>query len=147
MKRYKLTSDKFKGAVEVIYNMEGVLHKIDFSTALVTPQQISYFKSTISVKADNIYEAFGAAPVMVEEAEFEVTFADFKREYPRKRNMHLAEKHWTKLTSGKQYLAFMAAADYKKHCDRKALKQEFIMLPERFLKEEHWKNDWKNEGL
>lgn len=145
MRRYKLTSPKFTGAVEAIYDMNEKLCRIEFTTANLQPEQIDWFKKRIPVLLENVEKAFEETGIQYTEAEFEVSFADFRREYPRKRNTHLAEKYWPRLTSAKQYLAYVAAIEYAKYCNRKSFAQEFIMLPEKFLKDEHWKNDWKNQ--
>ena len=145
MKRYILTSKQFKGKVEALYEGKGVLCRIDWAGATLTPEWVKWFKTGIPVMSEYIYSNFKETPIIVTEADFEVTFEDFKKVYPRKRNTHLAAKYWPKLTTGNQYLAYLSAIAYSRHCDLKVLAPEFIMMPETFLRKEMWKNDWDLE--
>jgi len=144
MKRFILTSKDFKGKVEVIYR-DGVFCRIDIMEAVLTKEWIKWLKGSVPVLSENIYTNFKETPVAITEVEFEATFEDFKKVYPRKRNTHLAAKYWPKLTSGNQYLAYISAVEYNRYCNRKELAQEFIMLPEKYLRQEMWRNDWKTE--
>lgn len=142
MKRYLLKSQGIKGHVEVIYNMSGVLHRLDFANATASRDQIKNYKFAIPVMAENIYEQFKEKGVHVEEAEFEVTFQDFMREYGYKRNTHLAAKVFPLLTSGEQYKAFVEAIEYRKYCERNASWGYKPMLPEKWLKTKQFLNEW-----
>ena len=144
MKRFILTSINYKGKVEAIYQ-DGTLCRIDMMGAVLTKEWIKWLKGSIPVLSENIYTNFKETPIVVTEAEFEVSFEDFKKVYPRKRNTHLAAKYWTKLTSGNQYLAYTSAVEYNRYCNKKELAQEFILLPEKYLRQEMWRNDWKAE--
>lgn len=141
MKRFTLTSPNIKGHIELIYNNNGILQRIDFAGATLDPKQTHNYKLRISVQAGNLYEAFKETGVIVEEKEFEVTFQDFRREYPYKRNTHLAEAHWPKMTSGNQYKAFVAAIEYRKYCERNEWYKP--MIPDKWLKTEQYKNNWR----
>lgn len=146
MRRFIFTSHLYKGFVEAIYNVNGIIWKISFANAIdMNNDQIKWFKITIPVLIENMESQFAAASsVRIEEKDFEVSFDDFKREYPYKRNTHLALKTWNTLTSQKQYAAFMSAIAYRKFLQRKENAWQKPMLPDRFLKEEQWKNDWDN---
>jgi hypothetical protein len=142
MQRYILTSPATKGKVEAIYNSSGILHRIDFAGADLTKEQVYGYKNRIPVLSLNIYEAFQSTNVIVAEAEFEVSFEDFKREYPYKRNTHLAQKFWPKMTSGQQYKAFCAAVAYRKFLEKNTWQSP--KLPEKWLKDEEYLNDWNS---
>ena len=113
MRRFLVTSQKFKGKVEALYDLKQILFRIDFAAAELTKEQISYLKGRIPVIMDNMHPAFENTGLIITEADFEVTFQDFKREYPYKRNTHLAEAYWPRLTSSQQYQAFIAAIYYR----------------------------------
>ncbi|MBS1641567.1 MAG: hypothetical protein JSR11_03730 [Bacteroidetes bacterium] len=146
MRRFKLTSTgNFKGYAEALYDINGIIWRINFANCSdISKDALKWFKTAIPVCVENMEANFKNTPaVKVEEVDFEVTFDDFKREYPYKRNTHLAEAYWPKLTSSKQYSAFIAAITYRKYLAKPNNKWQTPMLPEKFLKEEQWRNDWK----
>ena len=133
---------RFKGAVEAHYNTNGTLLKLDFSSVELTPEVIKWFKNRMAVLVENVEVNFADTGVIVTEAEFEVTFQDFRREYPYKRNTHLAEAYWPRLTSSNQYQAFIQAMEYGKYC-KKEEKWYKPMMADKWLKTEQFKNNWK----
>lgn len=146
MRRFVFTSPTtFKGFVEAVYDAAGNLWRMDFSKAInIAPNWIKGFKERIPVQVDNIEPAFAAINyVKVQEKDFEVLFEDFKREYPYLRNTHLAEAYWPRLKPSEQFLAYLAAIDYRIYCDTRQLQKQYILLPEKFLKTQQWLNNWK----
>ncbi|MDP1812360.1 MAG: hypothetical protein Q8K66_13240 [Sediminibacterium sp.] len=143
MRRFVITSSKFKGQVEALYNLKQLLFRVDFNAAELTKEGIAYIKHRIPVHEENIYDAFKETGITAIEADFEVSFDDFKREYPYKRNTHLAEAYWPRLTSSQQYQAFIAAIDYRAHCAKNKSWYK-PMIAETWLKKEEYRNDWKN---
>lgn len=142
MRRFLFTvPHKFKGAIEAHYNTGGQLIKIDFTGVQLTPEAVKFFKSAIPVMVDNIESNFDGKGVTVEETEFIVTYDDFYREYPYKRNSHLAQAHWPKLTSNQQYLAFIQAIEYRNYCSRNTWYKP--QIADKWLKTEQFKNNWK----
>jgi len=142
MRRYIITSPKFKGKVEALYDLKQILFRIDFAAAELNKEQVSYLKGRIPVMMDNILAAFENTPLLVTEADFEVTFEDFKREYPYKRNTHLAEAYWPRLTSSQQYQAFTAAIDYRAYCEKNKSWYK-PQIAETWLKKQEYRNEWK----
>jgi hypothetical protein len=146
MRRFLFTSPTtFKGYVEAVYDAAGNLWRLEFSKAIgITPSWIKAYKERIPVQVQNIEPAFeGVQSVKVQEQDFEVLFEDFKREYPYKRNTHLAEAFWQNMKASEQYLAYMAAIDYRIYCTTRNLQKQYILLPEKFLKTQQWLNNWK----
>lgn len=141
MRRFILKTTKFTGHIEVLYNLEGQLRKIDFSAVNLSDEAVKWFKIRTAVRVENIEAGFEGTGVIAEEAEFEVTFEDFMREYPYKRNTHLARAHWPKMTSSQQYQAFMAAIEYRKNCDKNTWRNK--MIADKWLKTEQYKNNWR----
>lgn len=122
----------------------GTLCRIDYTKASgLNPAQIKLYKDRITIKSENIYSAFEGTGVQVEEVDFEVTFQDFIREYPYKRNTHLAESYWPRLTSSEQYQAFCAAIDYRKYCERNKGWYN-PKIAETWLKKAEFKNKWRD---
>lgn len=143
MRRFLLTvKSRFKGAIEAHYDVNGQLMKIDFSRCqAIEPDAIRWFKNAIAVRVENIEKPFEGTTVTLAEADFEVSFEDFKREYPYKRNTHLAAAYWPRLTSAQQYSAFLGAMEYRKYLERTTWQKP--MIPDKWLKQEQFKNDWK----
>lgn len=145
MRLYHFTSaQNFKGYVEAIYDRNNLLWKISFACATnLSKEGIDWFKKNIPVLQENLEERFAEIKnITVTEKEFEVTFDDFKREYPYSRNMHLALLDWNKETSSVQYEIFIGAIEYNKHC-KKNDKWYKPMLPQRFIKDKEYKNNWQ----
>ncbi len=148
MRRFILKAPTYyKGFIEVIY-LRGKLWRICFTACReISDRSINGFKSRIPANAENMYDAWKDHPVTFEETDFEVSFDDFKREYPYKRNTHLAEAYWPKLSSSIQYEAVLGAIEYNKYCEAKGYKekgkQQFMKLPDKWLREQQWKNNWR----
>jgi hypothetical protein len=140
MRRF-LIKGRFKGKVEVIYDGNGLLRKIDFAGAELTAEAVKWFKARTAVRVENINEGFENY-VTIAEAEFETTFADFRREYPYTRNAHLAEKYWPTMTSSNQYRAFIEAVEYRKYCERNSNWYKPKMA-DKWLKEQQYLNNWR----
>jgi|GEM_PF-1154405 len=149
MRRFIFTAGFFKGFVEAVYDPNGKLWKLNFTNCQdIQDGHRHSFKIKIPIKADDVLETFRTiTSIAVEEKDFDVSYDDFKREYPYKRNTHLAEAYWPKLSSSQQYAAFIGAIEYSKFCDAKGYKnkgsQQFMKLPEKWLKEQQWKNNWR----
>lgn len=144
MRRFKLSHANITGWVEAWYDLQGKLVRIDYANAnnISTDVQRTY-KNLIPVLVDNIQAAFEKTPVVITEADFEVLFEDFRREYPYKRNTHLAEAYWPKLSSSEQFRAFCAAIEYRKYCSRNS-KWYKPQIAETWLKKKEYLNDWKS---
>ena len=141
MRRFVFTSNGFSGSFEAMYDNNGRLLKIDFSNATITEKAISWFKTRMPVIIDNLEAAFDGVNCKYKEEDIEVSFEDFWRVYPHKRNRHLAEAYWHKMTSNEQYLAFVAAIDYRKYCELNTWYN--AKIAESWLKTKEFKNNWK----
>ncbi len=142
MQRFLITSPTFKGHIEALYDSNGRIFRMDFGKASdLSDEQLRGYKIRIPVIYDHMEEAFKDTKVKWEAADMEVTFQDFMREYPYKRNTHLAEAYWPTMTSSQQYQAFVAAITYRKYCERK--KGWYTpMIPVKWLKTGEYKNNW-----
>lgn len=142
MKRYLITSTKYEGEVQAIYNSDGILLKIDFTAAKIAPELIAGFKRQLPVYSAELAESFKDNGTTIVEADFEITLDDFIREYPYKRNTHLLTAIWQKLPKTDQVIAYYAALEYRKYCDReKAWYKPKIAAA--WLKNKEYLNDWK----
>jgi len=139
MRLFHITSDKYTGTVEVVYDGNDVLLQMRFGAQL-SEQQMHYLKSQMPLRGNELHDKFSAAPIKIEEKPFDITFEEFKREYPYNRNMHLAAPAFAKLSSSDQYLLFSSCIKYRKYCDRNNWYKP--MLPERYIKTMQWLNNW-----
>jgi hypothetical protein len=145
MQRFILSSSKIKGKAEVLYDTNGRLVRLDLSAVELSNEQIQWLKHRVSILAEDIYNCFQGSGMVVTEEEFVVTFEDFWNAYPYKRNRHLAEAYWPKMSNSDHYLAFVGAIEYKKFIDRKNATKQWLnaKIPAAWLKDKEYKNNWK----
>lgn len=142
MRRFLLSSPVYTGSVEIIYNEAGLLVLLDLrGTTGITPGGIGQLKSAIPVDIQNIERLGELKSITCVEADFSVYLADFEREYPYKRNMHLLPEIWQKMDKTAQVLAWKAAQDYRKYCERNSWYKPKIAAA--WLKAKEYLNDWK----
>lgn len=144
MRKFLLTSTKFTGTAELVYNDEGLLRVLDFlQTSVTTEQFFLYLKMPPPLTIEHLKNGVGITSTMtVVEAEYEISFEEFWKAYPHKRQRFLVEPVWNKLNTSERVKAFFSLpslAAYKK-------KNPWynIMLADRYLKEKHYETDWKN---
>ncbi|SEW02126.1 hypothetical protein SAMN05428988_1331 [Chitinophaga sp. YR573] len=144
MRRFYISSEKFTGSGEIVYNEEGCLVFFDFRGTSVSPAgMVQLVKTVIPVNINSLELQFQAFPVLVcIEAEFSVTLEDFKREYPYARNMHILPEIWDRMSKTNQVLAWKAAQDYRKYCERNSGWYK-PKIAASWLKAKEYLNDWK----
>ncbi len=140
MKRFLITSEKFTGIAELIYNGAGQLACIDMRQTLMDQDIMGHFKRSVPVLLADLASSFKAGTTVVE-AEFEISLDDFKREYPYSRNYHLLQKRWEKMNKSEQVEAYYAAIDYRRYCQRNDWYKPKIA--DSWLASREYKNDWK----
>lgn len=140
MRRFLITSDKFTGTAELIYNDGDLLTCIDMRQAAMPAETIAAFKRAVPVAASGISTAFTTG-TMVVEADFEVSLEDFKREYPYSRNYHLLDDRWKKMSKTDQVKAYYASIEYRKYCKRESWYKP--MIADSWLCNKEYKNDWR----
>lgn len=144
MKLYLISNaKKFKGAVEVVYGIDGRLIKVDFGNTDLGGNQIEQMLKLLSGEVNQIAVHFKNADTMIVEGDFQVSFEDFMREYPYKRNTHLARLYWPKMKKEEHVQSYVAATTYRKYCERE---QSWYkpMIADTWLKKQQYLNDWKN---
>ena len=143
MRRFTITIPNQKTPIELLYNSEGILRKIDFCGLVLKSEGVLWFRNRIPVQVEHVFTAFEGMKVTVAEAELEITFEDFAREYPYKRNSHLARKYWPKMTTSQQMQAYYAAVDYRAYLSKPVNDWRTAKLPEKWLKDQEYLNNWK----
>lgn len=141
MKLYLISNPKrFSGSINVLYK-EGQLSRIDLASADIEAPVLEKFLTCIHPLEELILTKFGSETTVIE-GEFEVSFDDFLREYPYKRNTHLAREVWPKLSKVEQVQAFEAAKEYRKYCEREKAWYK-PKIAEAWLRKKEFLNDWK----
>lgn len=142
MKRFLVSSPAFTGDAELFYDDSGRLVRIDVMNTNMAASVVQLFKAKVPANLLELEEAFAGSKATIVAAEFEISLADFEREYPYKRNMHLLPAIWAKMDKTAQVTAYYAAIEYRKYCDRnKAWYNAKIAAA--WLKNREYLNDWK----
>lgn len=140
MRRFIITSDKFSGSAELVFNTQGLLLMIDARKATMDTDTMQKFKRAAPVTIDQISTAFTAGTTVIEQ-DFEISLDDFKREYPYSRNYHLLAKRWEKMNKTDQVEAYFSAIEYRKYCNRNDWYKPKIA--DSWLANKEYKNDWR----
>jgi hypothetical protein len=140
MRRFLITSKKFAGTAELIYNQEGDLTMINTRQSDLKSTLLAHFKHSVPVHVDAIETAFSNETTIVE-ADFEITFDMFWNEYGLKINRKRCEQLWDRLSTSKKVAAWLGIVEYKKFLKANEWRKQAD--PETYLKKEYWENEWK----
>lgn len=143
MRRFLLNIPNHKTAIELLYNSDGLLLRLNFNGLALSVEQVTWVKGRTPARVEDIEAAFSVKNIDVREADLEITFDDFMREYPLKKNTHLARKYWPKMSSPKQMQAFYGAVDYRAFLAKPINNYRSPMLPDKWLRDEMYLNNWK----
>lgn len=142
MRKFVITSPRFKGQADIIYDDAGLIKVIDLLKTEMTAVQVDYFKQQIPLTVEGLEAGNGITPNMVVvEENFEVTFDMFWNKYDVKINRKRCEAIWARLSKADQvnawagisaYDKFLQRTDWRKKCD-----------PETYFSKRYWENEWK----
>lgn len=140
MRKFIITSPRFTGQAELLYNPEGILCMIDCTKTGMEEATVAAFKKAVPAGLAALLDGSGfSAETTVVEAGFVVSFKRFYDEYPWKRNKFRAEKVWDKMSSAQQVKAFYSITGYKKYLHRTSV---FAMGADKYLSDRHYETDW-----
>lgn len=127
-----------------MYNDEGCLVLIDArASTLPAGGMVRLMKDIVPVGISKLEERFKENPaLMLVESEFDVSLDDFNREYPYKRNSHLLPPIWQKMGISDRIMAWKAAGDYRRYCERNSQWYK-PKIAAAWLKDKEYLNDWK----
>jgi len=140
MQRFLISSDKFSGYVEAIYDQDSRLAILDFRNSQMDDSTQMAFKRCLSVSSETIQNNLPGCTIVA--ADFEITLEDFKREYPYSRNYHLLDDRWPKVSKVDQVIAFYSAIEYRKYCVANASWYN-PKIADSWLAKKEYLNDWK----
>ncbi len=141
MKRFFVTSEKFMGTAELLYNEKGTLSKIDMTQANMDENAVVAFKRAVPHNlAILIRNEWCSTGTTVVEADLEVTFDMFWNLYDDKINKKRCIPLWNKLNKVQQVSAYYGISRYKKYLHKTGV---FQLNPENYLRNETWENQYK----
>lgn len=140
MRRFLITSPKYSGQAELVYNEKETLCMIDCTKTDMCQEVIGHFKRAVPTTIAELQsgKSFTSDTTIVESG-FVVSFKRFYDDYPLKRNRYRAEKLFDKLSTTQQVKAFYSLHGYKKYLHKA---QIFAMGADRYLSERHFETDW-----
>ncbi len=142
MRRFFISSQAFTGDAEIIYDADGRLVRIDVMSTSMSANVVQIFKAKIPSVVSGLEEAFTGSKAVIVEAEIDFSAEDFMREYPYKRNTHLVAPIWNKMSQTERVLAYHAATQYRKHCEREGHWYK-PMIAASWLTKKEYLNNWK----
>lgn len=142
MKRFIITSDKFTGTAELLYNDKGTLIKIDMSNAAMNEQAVIMFKRAVPHNLPTLMRNdWCSAGTVTVEADFEVSFDMFWTDYRKKINKVRCLPLWNKLSKVEQVKAYYGISTYDKFLHRESWRSKAD--PENYLRNKMWDNEYK----
>ncbi|HMO63321.1 MAG TPA: hypothetical protein PKC39_14645 [Ferruginibacter sp.] len=140
MNRYLITNtDKFTGQAELVYNATGTLIIIDCSNTDMPLHTMQHFKQAVPVSEAGITAAFHH-PTVVVQAGYNISFEQFYKAYPLKRNRYKAEKQWARLNETERIKAYHSLAAYKAYLHRNPWQTP--MLADTYLSRKEFETEW-----
>lgn len=139
MKRYLLTSPKFSGQAELIYNDAGVLMHVALADVVMDAKTAEAFLRCVSGAADNVATKFSAATSIIE-SEVEVNFDMFWKAYGKKINKSRCMLLWNKMNKTMQAEAYVAIRKYNKYLHDNNWRSKAD--PETYLRNQYWENEY-----
>jgi hypothetical protein len=142
MRKFVITSSKFKGQAELVYNDSELLTVIDLQQAFMDMETIYRFKAVapLTIKQLQTGSAFSNETTVVE-VDFTVSFDMFWQKYDKKINRKRCEPLWEKLPKGKQVTAWAGIDAYNRFLQLNSWRKKAD--PETYLRNEMWDNEWK----
>jgi hypothetical protein len=144
MQQYVITNnERYSGDAVVVYNAQGQLIKIDTSATNMDAATLQAFKAIVPVRVQELEAGTGfTAATKIIAQDYEVSFEDFWKKYPLKRNRYKAEECWRRMSKGEQIEAYINIDEYTKWA-KKQFEGYQPMLADRYLRSKEYKTNWK----
>lgn len=141
MRRFLITSSKFTGQAELIYNADALLSIINMTETSMDAEQRHRFKQLAPLTVLHIEKGgHGLERCTIVEAAYEITFSMFWDSYKKKINRNRCEPLWNKLAKTSQVKAWHGIAQYDKYLKANDWRKKAD--PENYLRNEMWENEW-----
>lgn len=140
MKRFLITSPKFTGQAELIYNEDGRLMHVNLVDTDMNAATAQAFVRCVSGDAVNVADRFGA-DVQIVSADVEITFDMFWKAYGKKINKSRCIILWGKLNKAAQVAAYVGIRKYNKYLFENKWRGKAD--PETYLRNAYWENEYE----
>jgi|ERR1035437_42956 hypothetical protein len=140
MKRFLITSPKFTGQAEVLYNANDVLCKIDCTQTNMSAVTIDHFKRAVPVIVQNLAASFSKDTTIIE-AEYQISFDEFWKKYNKKINKIRCMLLWQKMEKTMQVKAYFGIDNYNKYLKHESWRNR--VDPENYLRNQYWDNEYR----
>ncbi len=139
MRSFLISSKKYSGSVEVVYN-DGALLRIDFAQANLTSLQLTGLKEMIPAKYEHFEARMMGVGAIVVEKDYEVSFDDYWKKVKKKVNRKRCEALWLRMGKVAQVQAVVALPMYYKYLQRTG---RLEADPETYLRNEYYTTEWQ----
>lgn len=140
MKRFLITSPRFTGTVELIYNEDGKIIHVSLADAEMDSATAEHLLRCISAAAARVADKMGNAKVI--ESEVEITFDMFWKAYGKKINKSRCILLWGKMNKAAQVAAYVGIRKYNKYLFE--VKWRNKADPETYLRNAYWENEYES---
>lgn len=142
MRRFQITSTKFTGIAEIIYNTDEILCKIDCSDTDMSAATIRGFKTALPATISELAE-FSKLPSISQilECTYRIPFDDFWKAYNKKINKGRVIPLYAKLTDADTVACLNGIKVYDKFLAQVVVRQK--LDPENYIKNRAWENEYK----
>lgn len=141
MNKYTITSQKFTGQIDLMFDDKGTVCKLDLTCADLDATQLTYFVNHMPIYEGNLEKAFKGSNVVIVSEKYHITFDDFWNAYDQKHNRKRAEQIWNKLTKSDQVQAYCGLKSYDRHLKINSWKSKAD--PDTYLRNRMWENNYK----
>lgn len=138
MKRFLITSDKFTGQAELVYD-DVKLVNVSLIDTNMNAELAQAFVRCISGKAENVADKFGGSTKILA-ADLEITFEMFWKAYDKKINKNRCIALWQKLNNSERTEAYIGIRKYNKYLHE--IKWRSKADPETYLRNRYWENEY-----
>lgn len=137
MKKYILTSPKFKGQVTFGYDHNGDI--VFYSNEIADEVVVKWMKRFLPVDEDALEWFKTKVQATIREVPEDLSFDRFWEIYDKKINRKRAEPLYDKLTDAEKMLAIVKIKAYFDYCQ---IKKRGVADPEKYLRERYFETDW-----
>lgn len=139
MKRFLITSPKFTGQAELIYNEDGRLLHVNLVDTDMDAATAQAFVRCVSGDAENVADRFGP-DVQIVCADVEITFDMFWKAYGKKIKKSRCILLWGKMNKAAQVAAYVGIRKYNKYLYENKWRGK--VDPDTYLRNMYWENEY-----
>ena len=137
MKKYILTSPKFKGQVTYGYNDDGDI--IFYNNEIADPVVVKWMKRFMPIDSAELERFRAKVHATITEVPEDLTFDRFWNQYDKKINRKRAEPLFEKLNDAEKMQTIMRIKAYQEYCQ---CKHRGIADPEKYLRDRFFETEW-----